>query len=124
MFKWNALICGPKNSPYYGYMFKFETDFPEDYPGSPPEVTCKTPIYHMNIDLDGDVCVSSIKEEDKWENVKDISSVLLSIFIIIKRPNPDNPYREDIANLYLNNMEEYEKQVKNHCEENAIKIPE
>ena len=106
-FKWNALITGPKNSPYKGYMFKFEIDFPENYPNSPPKVTCKTPVYHMNINGSGDVCVSSIKNKNKWNNVQDINAVLLSIFIIFSKPNPDSPYRDDIADLYNTNREEY-----------------
>ena len=123
-FKWNALITGPKNSPYKGYMFKFEIEFPSDYPNSPPKVTCKTPIYHMNISVNGDVCVSSIKDEDKWNNVQDINAVLLSIFIILNKPNPTSAYRSEIAKLYNTNKDEYNNQVKKHCEESAIKIPE
>lgn len=124
MFLWNALIRAPKNSPYSGYMFKFEIKFPSDYPNSAPIVTCKTKIYHMNIHKNGDVCVSSIKEGNKWKTARDISTVLLSIFIIFSKPNPNSPYRREIADLYQSNYEEYEKKVKEDCANNAIKIPE
>ena len=122
MFLWNALIRGPKNSPYNGYMFKFEIEFPKDYPNSAPKVKCKSKIYHMNISEDGNICVSSQKSE--WKNAKDISTVLLSIFIIFSKPNPDSYLRGDIANLYKSNREEYENKVKEHCKSNAIKIPD
>ena len=124
MFLWNALIRAPKNSPYSGYMFKFEIIFPSDYPNSAPKVTCKTKIYHMNISENGDVCVSSIKDGNKWKTARDISTVLLSIFIIFSKPNPQSPYRSDIAEQYQNKYEDYEKAVKDHCAKNAIKIPE
>ena len=123
MFKWNALLSGPKNSPYKGYMFKFEISFPTNYPDSPPTVTCKTDVYHMNISTSGDVCVSSIKNNAKWKTAQDISTVLLSIFIIFSKPNPNSPYRGDIAKLFNSNREEYEKNVKEHCAKHAIKIP-
>ena len=122
MFFWNALIRGPKNSPYNGYMFKFEINFPTDYPNSPPEVICKTNIYHMNINENGEICVSS--QKGNWKDAKDITTVLLSIFIIFSKPNPDSPLRRDIAQLYKSNPEEYEKKVKDHCKNFAIKIPD
>lgn len=123
MFEWNVLMTAPKNSPYSGYMFKFEIIFPENYPNDPPEVFCKTEnIYHMNIDTDGRVCVSSITDINKWNQFKNISTVLKSIFIMFAKPNPDSPYREEIANLYNSNYEEYKKKVKENCEQNALKI--
>jgi ubiquitin-conjugating enzyme E2 D/E len=120
MFKWKALMQAPNNSPYKGYAFKFEIEFPENYPNSPPKVFCKTNVYHMNISTTGSVCVSSVKSE--WNNAQNINTVLKSIFVIFKVPNPGSPHRSDIANLYNTNMQEYEKNVKENCEKYAIKI--
>jgi ubiquitin-protein ligase len=120
LFKWKAIMKAPNNSPYSGYAFKFEIDFPEDYPNSPPDVYCKTDIYHMNVNIDGRVCVSSVGDE--WDNAKNISTVLKSIFVIFKVPNPESPYRDEIAELYNSNISEYERNVKEHCEKYAIKI--
>ena len=121
IFAWKALMAGPKNSPYYGYMFKFEITFPKNYPLESPKVKCNTEnIYHMNINTNGDVCVSSIGNQ--WNEAQNISSVLLSIFIIFSKPNPDSPHRKNIADLYQNNYLEYEKNVKENCEKYAIKI--
>ena len=125
MFEWNALMAAPKKCPYSGYMFKFEIKFPKDYPERPPEVFCKTKnIYHMNINTDGRVCVASITEQSRWKEFQNISTVLKSIFIIFAKPNPDSPYRGEIAELYNSNPQEYEKNVKENCAQNAIKIPE
>jgi len=120
LFKWKALMKAPDKSPYGGYLFKFEIEFPEDYPDSPPEVFCKTDMYHMNIDTDGRVCVSSVS--DQWDDAKNINEVLLSIFVIFSVPNPDSPYREEIADLFNTDREEYNKRVKEHCAKYAIKI--
>ena len=126
-FEWNALIKAPKNSPYNGYMFQFEITYTKEYPKKAPIVKCKTKVYHMNIsESDGDVCVSSIKNEDGWAEAKDISTVLKSIFIIFKNPYPGSPYNPHMAELYnkSKNHEEYEKKVKEYCEKYAIKCPE
>ena len=124
MFKWNALMTAPKTSPYSGYMFKFEIEFPTNYPNSPPIIYCKTKMYHMNINSSGKVCVSSVTDNNKWQIRHDISTVLLSIFVIFEKPNPSSPYQSDIAKLYNENFEQYKKNVKENCEKYAIKIPE
>jgi ubiquitin-protein ligase len=120
MFKWKALMRAPKNSPYDGYLYQFEIEFPNDYPNSAPKVYCKTDMYHMNISTEGRVCVSSVNDE--WGKAKNISTVLLSIFIIFSKPNPGSPYRGDIAKLYRENIQEYERRIKEHCAKYALKI--
>ncbi len=122
MFKWNALMRGPKKTPYDGYMFKFEITYPENYPEEAPTVTCKTNIYHMNISSGGDVCVASIKKDDGWARAGDISTVLLSIFVILGKPNTKSPYRDSLAELYLKDKKKYEENAREECKINAIKI--
>lgn len=132
MFKWKALMTGPKKSPYSGYLFEFEITYPYNYPEKPPNVNCKTNIYHMNVSTSGNVCVASTKERPQyisenekknyWTEAGDISTVLLSIFCILAKPNPRDPYRSDLAELYDKNPEEYEKNAKEHCQKNAKKI--
>lgn len=125
LFKWNAIMRGPKNSPYNGYLFKFEIDFPLDYPNNRPKVISKDKdMYHMNISTSGNVCVSSITSNEGWGRAQDISTVLLSIFIIFSKPNPDSPYRSDIAQLYKTDKKKYEEKVKEECAKFALKIPE
>lgn len=132
MFEWKAIIRGPKRSPYEGYLFEFEIKYPENYPENPPKVICKTQIYHMNI-RDGNVCVSSTKKRplepnenerktSYWEDAGDINTVLLSIFRILAKPNKDDPYITELAELYNNNRQEYEKNAREYCQKYAKKI--
>ena len=76
----------------------------------------------MNIATDGDVCVSSIKEKEGWVKAGDISSVLLSIFVILGRPNTDSPYRNNLAQLYIKNKKEYEDNAREECRKYATQI--
>lgn len=123
MFEWNAIIRGPKNSPYDGYLFKFTISFKNDYPNSAPTVKCESPVKHMNISSNGNVCVDSITKLNRWNEIKDVSSLLLSIFVIFKKPNPESPYNKELAKLYKNDKKKYEEEIRAFCENNkAIKI--
>ena len=132
LFHWNALMRGPKNSPYHGYMFQFEIEFKKGYPNEAPVVKYKPfndsniYLYHMNIsEDDGDICVSSIKKDydnPNWKPAPNISEILLSIFVIFCKPNPDSPYRGDLAELYNKDKEKYEQNIKEHCAKYCLKF--
>lgn len=45
-----AVIPGPKGSPYEDGLFKLSIQFGEQYPFRPPTFKFVTPVYHPNID--------------------------------------------------------------------------
>jgi ubiquitin-conjugating enzyme E2 D len=118
IYRWQGVIIGPENSPYDGGAFKLNIKFSESYPFTPPEVTFVTPVLHPNIDSEGNICLDILK--DQWSPALKISKVLLSICSLLDKPNPDDPLSTDIANIYKNNIEEYNNKVRNHVKIHAI----
>ncbi|ROT70513.1 ubiquitin-conjugating enzyme E2 D2B [Penaeus vannamei] len=107
LFHCQATIMGPRNSPYEGGLFDVAIDFPKDYPFKPPRISFKTPIYHINIDVDGDICLDILGSE--WSPAISLSKVLLMIVALLNEPNPDDPLRWEAFQEYKNGKESYDR---------------
>jgi ubiquitin-conjugating enzyme E2 D len=105
MYRWQATIVGPADSPYEGGVFNLLVLFPEDYPFKPPRLQFVTKVFHPNINLGGGICLDILKSE--WSPALTISKVLLSICSLLTDPNPDDPLVPDIADLYRSNRAAY-----------------
>lgn len=119
-YKWEAQIIGPSNSVYQGAIFKLNIDIPENYPFKPPKIKFETPIFHPNINRYGDICLDTITTN--WTPIMSISKVLLSICSLLTDPNPDDPLEEEIANLYKNDRNEFNRKARLFTLENAREI--
>jgi len=73
LFRWQATILGPVESPYAGGHFKLILNFPPDFPFKPPRVVFLTKIFHCNIDSKGNICLDILK--DKWSPALSIGKV-------------------------------------------------
>lgn len=69
--------------------FEFSIKVGADYPHAPPKVSCRTPIYHPNIDKDGNVCLNILKAD--WKPVLDVTAVIHGLIFLFDEPNPDDP---------------------------------
>ncbi len=110
IYHWQATILGPAGSPYENGVFYLRIEFPTDYPFKPPKVTFITKIYHCNINSTGNICLDILKEQ--WSPALTISKVLLSICSLMDDQNPNDPLMLDVANLYMNNKEEFIENAK------------
>jgi ubiquitin-conjugating enzyme E2 D len=110
LYKWDATIIGPSDTPYEGGVFKLKMTFSQKYPFVAPNVVFKTKIYHPNIDSKGNICLDILK--DQWSPVLKIPKLLMSIRSLLADPNPKDPLATEPATLFLENRPKYDKTVR------------
>ena len=77
LYRWQATIMGPDDSPYKDGVFFLNIHFPTDYPFKPPKVQFITRIYHCNINSNGTICLDMLKND--WSPDKNLVKVLLAL---------------------------------------------
>lgn len=115
-------ITGPDDSPYYNGIYKLRMIIPVDYPFKPPSCIFITPIYHPNITEQGTICLDILKQNDsdnnsnnnnyRWQPTYGLSHICTSVYGLLTQPNCDDPLRQDVAELYTNNYNEFYKKAK------------
>ena len=110
LYIWEATIIGPSDSPYAGGIFRLNINFTDKYPFKPPRVKFITRIYHPNINYNGSICLDILNIN--WSPALTITKLLLSISSLLTDPNPNDPLVKSIADLYINEKEEYNTKAR------------
>lgn len=130
IYKWNILIFGPSDTLYENGIFPAEMIFTNEYPNQPPKFkfTCK--MWHPNIEINGNVCISILHSgediygyesiTERWMPVRDPESVIVSIISLLSAPNIESPANVEAAQQLRDNPKIYEDKVreyvKNYCQ--------
>ncbi|XP_076891676.1 ubiquitin-conjugating enzyme E2-23 kDa-like [Bidens hawaiensis] len=120
---------GPKDSPYYGGVWRIRVELPDAYPYKSPSIGFINKIYHPNVDeMSGSVCLDVINQT--WSPMFDLVNVF-EVFLpqLLLYPNPSDPLNGDAASLMMRDRAAYEQKVKEYCEryakpEDAGAVPE
>ncbi|XP_041454861.1 ubiquitin-conjugating enzyme E2 C-like [Lytechinus variegatus] len=108
IFRWIGTLDGPVGSVYESLKFKLSLEFPSRYPYVAPTVKFVTPIFHPNVDQDGNICLDILKE--KWSALYEVRTLLMSLQVLLAEPNNDSPLNVQAAELW-SNQAAYKKTV-------------
>lgn len=123
LYTWEVVIFGPKDTPFESGIFKAEMVFPLEYPNSPPTFRFITPMWHPNIDKEGNVCISILhtpgEDEfgyedlcERWLPVRTPESIILSISCLLNSPNCESPANVEASQQYIHDPAGYLKKVR------------
>eukprot|EP01023_Acetabularia_acetabulum_P000505 TRINITY_DN10195_c0_g1_i2.p1 TRINITY_DN10195_c0_g1~~TRINITY_DN10195_c0_g1_i2.p1 ORF type:complete len:180 (+),score=11.32 TRINITY_DN10195_c0_g1_i2:82-540(+) len=98
IFRWTAVIEGPKDTPYQGGKFTIMMDIPSDYPMEPPTAKFITKVFHPNVHTKtGEICLDILKRN--WTPAWTILAVCQAILVLLMEPAPDSPLNCDAGNM-------------------------
>ncbi|PVU93559.1 hypothetical protein BB561_003204 [Smittium simulii] len=116
MLSWIGSIEGAAETVYSGLKYKIKIKFSNDFPITAPTIVFTTPIYHPNVDKQGNICLDILKEE--WSAVYNVQTILLSLQSLLGEPNPASPLNVDAAKLW-ENQEAYKTALLEHYNQNS-----
>lgn len=103
------IIIMPDEGFYRNGRFVFNFQIGQGYPHDPPKVKCETPVYHPNIDLEGNICLNILRED--WKPVLTINSIIYGLQFLFLEPNPEDPLNKEAAEVLRMNRRLFEQNV-------------
>lgn len=123
MTKLHGRIKGPEGTVYEGGIFDLDIEIPPEYPYAAPKIRFKTFVWHPNISSKtGAICLDILKSE--WSPALTIRTALLSIQALLSTPEPSDPQDAEVAKMYTNNYELFQKTARMWTEAFAQKQDE
>ncbi|KAG7311047.1 NEDD8-conjugating enzyme ube2f [Plutella xylostella] len=114
-----TLTVAPDEGYWQGGRFQFSVFVTEDYNMAPPKVKCLTKLWHPNINEDGDICLSLLRQtsidEHGWaptRRLKDVVWGLNSLFTDLL--NFEDPLNIEAAEQYKKDKVEFQAKVQEY----------
>ncbi|XP_053686867.1 NEDD8-conjugating enzyme UBE2F-like [Sabethes cyaneus] len=119
-----TLVITPNEGFWQGGRFKFSLHVPEEYNMAPPKVKCLTKLWHPNISVEGDICLSLLRLNSidglGWaptRRLKDVIWGLNSLFTDLL--NFDDPLNIEAAEQYSKDKDKFQAKVREYVSAHA-----
>jgi len=114
---WKITFEGPESTAYFGGRWMLSLEFPETYPFKAPELRFCTPIYHLNVNKDGKLCMDILSAG--FSPAITVTRILTDLKNLVINPDPAFALDTVRANVYSDDKQLYFAQAKDHTTANA-----
>lgn len=133
LYNWKVIFQGPIGTPYEDGFFTLKIKFPSDFPKHGAEINFASKIYHLNVGNEntneeekncGHICHPHLNEWRATGKVRDIPNynvreAIYDIYDLLVKQNVMCPHYEEMYNLYKNNRQKFEEEVKKYVQKYA-----
>ncbi|KAK3830282.1 MAG: ubiquitin-conjugating enzyme/RWD-like protein [Linnemannia gamsii] len=123
-FEWEAVIEGPKDTPYEGGIFPAVLTFPQNYPDAPPTVKFNCQMFHPNIDLEGVVRIPLLQGgqqqagKDTWSSTDGVEKVLKEVSYVLTHPDLPIAVNTEASNVWSTDRKQFDEVVRSTVRNN------
>lgn len=115
----DAIILGPKDTPFENGKFLVRLEFGNDFPNSPPKGYFLTKIFHPNVKSNnGEICVNTLKRD--WKPKYGIKHILIAIRSLLIVPNHDSALNQEAGKLLLESYDEFANRARMYTKIHAM----
>jgi len=114
---WKIIFDGPESTVYHGGRWMLSLEFPDSYPFKAPELRFCTPIYHLNVNKDGKICMDILTHS--FSPAITVGTIFLSLQSLIITPDPMLALDTVSANIYSDDKQIYFANARDHTVSNA-----
>ncbi|XP_065023359.1 SUMO-conjugating enzyme SCE1-like isoform X2 [Musa acuminata AAA Group] len=104
---WHCIIPGKQGTDWEGGHYPLTLHFSEDYPSKPPKCRFPQGFFHPNVYPSG----------TGWRPAITVKQILVGIQDLLDRPNPADPAQVDGHQLFIQDLSEYRRRVRQQAKQ-------
>ncbi|EAY14700.1 E2 ubiquitin-conjugating enzyme, putative [Trichomonas vaginalis G3] len=108
------VLIQPATGHWRAGKFEFEFTIPDDWPITKPDIKILTRVWHPNIDENGAVCLSILR--DNYLATLSISQFVAGLQYLFIEPNPNSPLNTEAATMFKNEPAKFQETVDDYIE--------
>ena len=113
-----TITVRPKKGLWAGVAYHFDVTVPDEYPHKQPDVNLRQRVWHPNLDLQGNVCLSILRKD--WKPVYTLEDVIIGLEFLMQNPDGDDPLNIVAGKEFRENMALFEANVKKSKEGKVV----
>ncbi|KAH8286717.1 hypothetical protein KR018_003033 [Drosophila ironensis] len=124
LMTWQCSVPGKTSTPWEGGVYKFQLFFDNDYPNSIPKCQFQPPLFHPNVSVSGELCLTLIDQEKIWRPGTTVIKIVLGVYRLLYHPRLLSPAQMEAHIICCESAWEYDERVRIQAMASAVSAAE